>query len=149
MCKRRIMYHKDVGYRRSDTHHFQGLCGNGSQKYPNKTAVSFLGTTYSYRKLLDLTERFAAALAVCRSERARSYSDVHSQLDPVCGCMARHSEIRSSCGPHHSDLHVVRSQIYCTDTGAKAVVCADRNYGYVKQSMADTAHRTGYRDQSG
>ena len=26
-----------------------------------------------------------------------------------------------------------------SDTGAKAVVCPDRNYGYVKQAMADTA----------
>ena len=33
-----------------------------AEKYPQKTAVYFLGSSYSYKKVLDLSEKFAAGL---------------------------------------------------------------------------------------
>ena len=41
-----------------------------AEKYPQKTAVYFLGSSYSYQKVLDLSEKFAAGLYERGCEKA-------------------------------------------------------------------------------
>ncbi len=106
---------------------------------PNKTAVSFLGTSYSYRRLLDLTERFAAALAGLRMKKGdRIVMYIPNSIQFVVSWLGiqRLGAVAVPITPIYTSFDL---KYIAGDTGAKAVICADRNYGYVKQAMADTA----------
>jgi len=106
---------------------------------PNKTAVSFLGTSYSYRRLLDLTERFAAALAGLRIKKGdRIVMYIPNSIQFVVSWLGiqRLGAVAVPITPIYTSFDL---KYIAGDTGAKAVICADRNYGYVKQAMADTA----------
>ena len=108
-------------------------------KNPDKTAVSFLGTSYSYRRLLDLTERFAAALAglgMKKGDRIVMYIPNSIQFVVSWLGIQRLGAVAVPITPIYTSFDL---KYIAGDTGAKAVICADRNYGYVKQAMADTA----------
>jgi long-chain acyl-CoA synthetase len=108
-------------------------------KNPDKTAVSFLGTSYSYRRLLDLTERFAAALAglgIKKGDRIVMYIPNSIQFVVSWLGIQRLGAVAVPITPIYTSFDL---KYIAGDTGAKAVICADRNYGYVKQAMADTA----------
>ncbi|MGO9568761.1 MAG: class I adenylate-forming enzyme family protein [Desulfomonilaceae bacterium] len=108
-------------------------------KDPNKTAVSFLGTSYSYRRLLELTERFAAALAglgMKKGDRIVMYIPNSIQFVVAWLGIQRLGAVAVPITPIYTSFDL---KYIAGDTGAKAVICADRNYGYVKQAMADTA----------
>ncbi len=110
-----------------------------AEKYPNKTAVVFLGTHYSYKKLHSLAERFAAGLAsVGLKERDRILMYIPNSIHFVIAWLGiqRLGALAVPITPIYTpkDLNYIAN-----DTGAKAVVCSDRNYGYVRRSMADTS----------
>jgi len=108
-------------------------------KNPDKTAVSFLGTSYSYRRLLDLTERFAAALAglgIKKGDRIVMYIPNSIQFVVSWLGIQRLGAVAVPITPIYTSFDL---KYIAGDTGAKAVICADRNYGYVKQAMEDTA----------
>jgi long-chain acyl-CoA synthetase len=110
-----------------------------AEKYPHKTAVVFLGTHYSYKKLHGLAERFAAGLAsVGLKERDRILMYVPNSIHFVIAWLGiqRLGALAVPITPIYTpkDLNYIAN-----DTGAKAVVCSDRNYGYVRRSMADTS----------
>ena len=109
-----------------------------SAKHQAKTAVSFLGTGYSYARLLSLSERFAASLAVLgigQGDRVIMYipNSIHFV---VCWLgIQRLGAVSVPVTPIYTtaDLNYI-----ATDTEAKAIICSDRNYGYVKQIMGKT-----------
>ncbi len=108
-------------------------------KNPDKTAVSFLGTSYSYRRLLELTERFAAALAglgMKKGDRIVMYIPNSIQFVVSWLGIQRLGAVAVPITPIYTSFDL---KYIAGDTGAKGVICADRNYGYVKQVMADTA----------
>jgi long-chain acyl-CoA synthetase len=108
-------------------------------KRPNKTAVSFLGTSYSYGKLLDVAERFAAALAsrgLKKGDRIVMYIPNSIQFVVSWLGIQRLGAVSVPITPIYTSFDL---KYIASDTHAKAVICADRNYGYVKQAMADTA----------
>jgi long-chain acyl-CoA synthetase len=108
-------------------------------KQPGKTAVSFLGTPYSYRKLLDLTERFAAALGrlgIKKGDRIVMYIPNSIQFVVSWLGIQRLGAVAVPITPIYTSFDLT---YIANDTQARAVICADRNYGYVKQAMADTA----------
>lgn len=108
-------------------------------KFPNKTAVSFIGTNYSYGKLLSLVEKFAAGLAsagVKQGDRIVIYIPNSIQFVISWLGIQRLGGVPVPITPIYtsSDLKYIAN-----DTQATAVVCSDRNYGYVKQAIDDTA----------
>jgi long-chain acyl-CoA synthetase len=109
-----------------------------ARKYRDKTAVVFLGTRFSYGKLLALAERFAAGLAALGlKERDRILMYIPNSIHLIVGWLGiqRLGAVPVPITPIYtsSDLNYIAG-----DTGAKAVICSDRNYGYVKRSMPDT-----------
>lgn len=109
-----------------------------AEKHPDKTAVVFLGTHFSYKKLHSLCERFAAGLAsVGLKEGDRILMYIPNSIHFVIAWlgMQRLGAIAVPITPIYTpkDLNYIAN-----DTGAKAVVCSDRNYGYVRRSMPDT-----------
>jgi long-chain acyl-CoA synthetase len=108
-------------------------------KFPDKTAVSFLGTNYTYRKLRALVEKFAAGMAAAglkQGDRIVLYIPNSIQFVVAWLGIQRLGGVPVPITPIYTahDLKYIAN-----DTQAKAVVCSDRNYGYVKQAMGHTA----------
>jgi len=101
-------------------------------------AVFFLGSRFSYRKVKDLADRFAAALVdkgVKADQKVILYIPNSIQW-VVCwlgiqqiGAVA--VPITPIYTPH--DLNYIAN-----DSGAEAIVCTDTNFGYVTRVLSDT-----------
>jgi long-chain acyl-CoA synthetase len=105
---------------------------------PDHTAVIFLGTRYSYAWIRDTSRAFAAALennGIAKDDRVMIYLPNSVQWIvtwlgiQAAGCVG--VPITPIYTPH--DLKYIAN-----DSGASAIVCADRNFGYVKQVLPDT-----------
>lgn len=110
-----------------------------ASRYPDKTAISFLGTQFSYRRLRELAERFAASLAslgLAKGDRIVMYVPNSAQFVVAWLGIQRLGAVSIPITPIYTARDL---QYIATDTGARAVVCADRNYGYVRQAMAETS----------
>lgn len=118
-----------------DMNIFQAFARNASM-YRSKPALVFLGTRYSYDTILNLSERFAAGLAamgIRKGDRIIMYIPHSPQfiaawlgIQRLCGVVVPITPIYTS-----TDLRYIAG-----DTEAKAIICADRNFGYVKQAMS-------------
>ncbi len=110
--------------------------------YPHKAAASFLGTTYTYSDLLDLAERLAAGLAslgISKGDRIVMYIPNSIQFVVSWLGIQRLGAVAVPITP----IYTVNDLKYiANDTAAKAIICQDRNYGYVKQAMKDSAIKT-------
>jgi long-chain acyl-CoA synthetase len=105
-------------------------------RFPDKIAVSFLGTHFSYGKLRELAELFAAALAASglkKSDRIVMYIPNSAQFVVAWLGIQRLGAVAVPITPIYTSRDL---EYIANDTAARAVICADRNYGYVKQSMA-------------
>ncbi len=110
-------------------------------KYPNKIAVSYLGTIFTYSHLLGLVEHTAAALAALgfgKGDRIVMYVPNSVQFIVTWLAMHRIGAIAIPITPIYtlSDLKYIAN-----DTGATAIVCSDRNFGYVKQLLGESSVR--------
>jgi long-chain acyl-CoA synthetase len=113
-----------------------------ASRHPGKSAVVYLGTHYSYGKLLDLAERFAAGLAakgLAKGDAIVMYIPNSVQFAVAWLGIQRLGAIAVPITP----IYTVGDLTYiANDTGAKAVVCSDRNFGYVRQALTGTSLET-------
>lgn len=109
------------------------------EKYPQKVAISFLGTSFTYSDLLKLVEGFASGLAALGFEKGdRIVMYIPNSLQ-FAVCWLGIQRIGAIAVPI-TPIYTLRDLIYvANDTEAKGIVCADRNFGYVKQAMVDTS----------
>jgi long-chain acyl-CoA synthetase len=107
-------------------------------RHPDKTALFYLGTRFSYRKIDDLSARFAAALSdngVKAGQKVMLYipNSAHWVVSwmgvQLIGAVA--VPITPIYTPH--DISYIAN-----DSGAEAIVCADTNFGYVTSVLSDT-----------
>ena len=101
-------------------------------------AVSYLGTDYSYQDLDRLSSRMAAGLrarGVSEGSRVVLYLPNSVQWVVAWLGVLRAGAVAVPITPIYTphDLAYIAS-----DTGAQAVICADRNYGYVSRVMDKT-----------
>jgi long-chain acyl-CoA synthetase len=104
----------------------------------NHPAVIYLGTRYSYLKLKDLAERFAAALidlGVGPGQRVVLYIPNTVQWVATWLGIQRAGAVPVPITPIYTphDLSYIAN-----DSGAEAIVCADTNFGYVKRVLPET-----------
>jgi long-chain acyl-CoA synthetase len=112
-----------------------------SRAYPDRPAVVYLGETFSYRRLRELSERFAGALAgmgVQKGDRVMVYITNSIQwviaflgIQKLGAVIVPVSPIYTS----HEIIYMIR------DSGAQAIVCMDTNFGYVQEAVAQTGLR--------
>jgi long-chain acyl-CoA synthetase len=112
-----------------------------SWAYPDRPAVVYLGETFSYRRLRELSERFAGALAgmgVQKGDRVMVYITNSIQwviaflgIQKLGAVIVPVSPIYTS----HEIIYMIR------DSGAQAIVCMDTNFGYVQEAVAQTGLR--------
>jgi long-chain acyl-CoA synthetase len=117
---------------------YKAFAATASQQ-GDKTAVVFLGTHFSYNDVHRLSERFAAALAaqgLKQGDRIIMYIPNSIQFVVTWLGIQRLGAVPIPITPIYTSFDL---KYIADDTGAKAVVCSDRNYGYVKQAMSDTS----------
>ena len=109
-----------------------------AERHPDKTAVYYLGTRFSYRKLKNLSERFAAALndnGVTAGQKVMMYipNSIHWVVSWLgiqkLGAVA--VPITPIYTPH--DINYIAN-----DSEAEAIICADTNFGYVTSVLPET-----------
>jgi long-chain acyl-CoA synthetase len=120
-------------------HNIYASFAAAAEATPRKTAVIFLGTAYSYARLQRLAEAFAAGLVkigMADGERVMIYLPNSIQwivawlgIQRVGGVCVPITPIYT---PH--DLSYIAN-----DSGARTMICADTNFGYVQRIMDDTA----------
>jgi len=116
---------------------FDRMCA----KYPERPAVVYLGESFSYRRLQDLSERFAGALTdmgIAKGDRVMIYIANSIQwviaflgIQRIGAVVVPVSPIYTS----HEITYMIR------DCGVQAVICMDTNYGYVQEAVAQTGVR--------
>lgn len=119
---------------------FEAFAG-AARRFHNKTAIIYLGTRYTYGRVLDLAERFAAALGhlgVTEGERVILYLPNSVQWVVAWLGVQRANAVAVPITPIYAahDLRYIAA-----DSGARYIVCADTNFGYVKQVLPDTELR--------
>ncbi len=109
-----------------------------AKAHPGKTAVVYLGTAFTYADLQGLSDRFASGLLArgfTPGERAVLYLPNSVQWVVAWLGVQKAGGVAVPITPIYTahDLAYVAG-----DTGATAVICQDRNYGYVTQALATT-----------
>jgi long-chain acyl-CoA synthetase len=109
-----------------------------AEKYPQKIAVYFLGSSYSYRDILELSEKFASGLyemGMRKGDRILMYLPNSVQFIISWLGIQRLGAVPVPISPIYTAFDL---KYMANDTGAKIVICSDRNYGYVKQALPET-----------
>lgn len=109
-----------------------------AKRMGSKPAVHYLGTPYSYTALDKLSDRFGSgllALGLEPGDRVIIY-----QPNSVQWLVAWLGVIKAGCvavpiTPIYTPSDV---EYIANDTGAKAIFCTDRNYGYVAKVLPET-----------
>lgn len=107
-------------------------------KTPGQRAIIFLGTTYSYGELGEAVRRFAAGLrqlGLQEGDRMILYIPNSPQWLIAWLAIQKIGGIAVPITPIYTfyDLRYIAN-----DTGAETILCADTNFGYVKQALPET-----------
>ena len=115
-----------------------------AEKHRDKTAVVYLGTRYSYARMLEMVEGFAWSLR----ERGIGEGDRGVLYLPNClqwviawlGTQRAGAEVVPI-----TPIYTVHDLAYiANDSRSRFIVCADTNYGYVKQALDETGLTTAF-----
>jgi long-chain acyl-CoA synthetase len=109
-----------------------------AEKYPDHTALIFLGTRFSYRRLRDLTYRFAAAasgLGVKFQDRVLIYLPNSPQWLIAYMGLQKIGAVPVPVSPIYPPYELT---YLLNHSGSKTIICADTNFGYVKEVLPKT-----------
>jgi long-chain acyl-CoA synthetase len=108
------------------------------ETYGNHTAIIYLGTRYSYRRLDQMSRKFAAALTglgLKQGQRVMIY--LPNSIQWVVAWLGI-QHINAVCVPITPIYTPSDIRYIATDSETDAIVCADTNFGYVKQVLPET-----------
>ena len=119
-------------------HNIFSAFGAVADRRGNHPAVIYLGTRYTYRKLKDLAESFAAGLldnGLQSGQRVVIYVPNSIQWVVAWLGIQRAGGVCVPITPIYTpqDLEYI-----VNDSGAEAIVCADTNFGYVNKVLTKT-----------
>ncbi|MBC8438586.1 MAG: acyl--CoA ligase [Deltaproteobacteria bacterium] len=109
-----------------------------ADQYPEKTAVIYLGTKFSYHALKIMAEKFAAALldlGVKSGDKVMIY--IPNSIQWVVSFLAI-QRIGSVCVPITPIYTPHDLEYIANDSGVSAIICADTNFGYVQKVLKTT-----------
>jgi long-chain acyl-CoA synthetase len=112
-----------------------------AEKYGDRTAVIYLGTRYSYQKLDEMSLSFATALmdlGIGQNQRVMIY--LPNSIQWIVTWLAI-QHLNAVCVPITPIYTPTDIRYIATDSHVDAIVCADTNFGYVKQVLPDTKVR--------
>jgi long-chain acyl-CoA synthetase len=109
-----------------------------SERYPDRTAVLYLGERFSYARLRDLSERFAGALAemgIKKGDRVMIYISNCTQWVIAFLGIQKIGAVIVPVSPIYTSFEI---EYMIKDSGAETVICLDTNFCYVKEVLAST-----------
>ena len=110
-----------------------------AEKYPDKSALIFLGTSFTYARLRELTYRFATAardLGVQGGDRVLIYLPNSPQWLAIYMGLQKIGAVPVPVSPIYPPYELT---YLLNHSGAKVIVCADTNFGYVKEVLPKTS----------
>ena len=110
-----------------------------AEKYPDKSALMFLGTSFTYARLRELTYRFATAardLGVQVGDRVLIYLPNSPQWLAIYMGLQKIGAVPVPISPIYPPYELT---YLLNHSGAKVIVCADTNFGYVKEVLPKTS----------
>ena len=113
---------------------FDRMC----ERYPERTAVIYLGEHFSYSRLLDLSERFAGSLVemgVKKGDRVLIYISNCIQWIIAFLSIQKIGAVIVPVSPIYTSFEI---EYMINDSGAETVICLDTNFGYVKEVFSKT-----------
>ncbi len=109
-----------------------------SETYADKTALVYLGTHFTYRRLRELSERFAGALSdlgVGKGHRVMIYIPNCAQWVIAFLGIQKVGAVVVPVAPIYTS-HEISYMI--KDAEVETVICVDTNFCYVKEALAQT-----------
>jgi len=109
-----------------------------SAKYPDRAAVVYLGETFTYRRLKELSERFASGLAaqgVGKGDRVMVYIPNSVQWVIAFLAIQKSGAVIVPVAPIYTS-HEIKYML--NDSGAETVICADTNFCYIEEAFGNT-----------
>jgi long-chain acyl-CoA synthetase len=106
--------------------------------YPDHTAVAYLGEKFSYRRLHDLTERFAGglqALGIARGDKVLLYIPNCIQWLIAFLGIQKAGAVMVPVSPIYTSHEIA---YMLNDSGADTIICMDTNFGYVQETFEKT-----------
>jgi long-chain acyl-CoA synthetase len=107
-------------------------------RFPNKKALIYLGTSYTYSKLKELAERFARGLqdiGVAEGESMIIYLPNSAQWVVSWLAAVRNGIIAVPITPVYTPRDL---EYLANDSGARTAICYDGNFGYIKETIKRT-----------
>lgn len=109
-----------------------------ARKRGDNTAVIYLGTRYSYLKLKDLVEGFAAALTeIGLRQGQRIIIYLPNSIQWVIAWLGI-QRVGGVCVPITPIYTPYDLKYIANDSEAQAIICADTNFGYVTKVLPET-----------
>jgi long-chain acyl-CoA synthetase len=109
-----------------------------SERYPDRTAVLYLGKCFSYSELRDLSERFAGSLVdmgVSKGDRVMLYISNCIQWVTAFLGIQKIGAVVVPVSPIYTSFEI---EYMIKDSGTETIICLDTNFCYVKEVFADT-----------
>lgn len=104
-----------------------------AEKYPDRAAIVFLGTTFTYRRLREMVDSFANALhhlGIKHQDRVMLYLANSPQWIIANFAIQRLGAVVVPVSPIYT-AHELEYMV--ADAGVETVICQDTNYGYVHE----------------
>ncbi len=114
---------------------FDQMC----EKYPDRPAVIYLGQEFSYRRLQDLSLRFAGALdgmGVKKGDRVIVYLSNCVQWIIAFLGIQKAGAVLVPVSPIYTSHEI---EYMANDSGAETIICLDTNFCYVKEAFSNTS----------
>ena len=109
-----------------------------SEKYPENTAIAYLGEHFTYKHLRNLSDRFAGGLrgiGVKKGDKVLLYIPNCIQWVVAYLGIQKAGAVLVPVSPIYTS-HEISYMI--NNSGAQTIICLDTNFGYVKETFADT-----------
>jgi long-chain acyl-CoA synthetase len=113
---------------------FDRMC----EKYPDQSAIIYLGERFSYSRLKDLIDRFATSLAqlgIGKGDKVMLYISNSVQWVISFFAIQKIGAIVIPVPPIYTSFEI---EYMINDSGAETVICLDTNFGYVKEIFSKT-----------
>ena len=108
------------------------------EKYPDQSAIIYLGERFSYSRLKDLIDRFATSLAqlgIGKGDKVMLYISNSVQWVISFFAIQKIGAIVIPVPPIYTSFEI---EYMINDSGAETVICLDTNFGYVKEIFSKT-----------
>ena len=109
-----------------------------AEKFGNRAAIIYLGTRFSYQRIMGLAENFAISLrnqGISEGHKVILYIPNSVQWVVAWLGIQRAGAVAVPITPIYT---VYDLKYIANDCEAKSIVCSDANYGYVKQALPET-----------